>query len=288
VARATFRSSQFTPARAGHAPRSLFRAAFRYLRSGPWHDRAGPRHLRSGDVHGICLTLRSVPCPRVPAFVTRPLRSVVLSGRSPPFIPTCRFRDPFRMPLIFTAVGRARLRIRQALPGEHHSRETSVTRGEPEWARSTAERSDRLLGRPTAGKPSRLDSDGCAPPARPRPANPAMGFAGLLSGVSGAFSQHAAALLRRARVVCAVRSSPRPSFRGPPSAHGFCVRLNSGDVHSFDSRRAWHAQGVSWNRQTHSRIEVRRRHPCRRRPFSVLGRPAPSRSDRFQAVTAVY
>jgi hypothetical protein len=66
--------SRFTPARAGHAPRSLFRAAFRYLRSRALHDRAGPRHLRSGDVHGIWLTLRSVPCPRVPAFVTRPLR----------------------------------------------------------------------------------------------------------------------------------------------------------------------------------------------------------------------
>jgi hypothetical protein len=66
------------------------------------------------------------------------------------------------MPLIFTAVGRARLRIRQALPGGHHSRETSVTRGEPECARSTAERSDRLLGRPTAGKPSRLVTGGNA------------------------------------------------------------------------------------------------------------------------------
>jgi hypothetical protein len=72
--RAPRRSSRFTPARAGHAPRSLFRAAFRYLRSRALHDRAGPRHLRSGDVHGIWLTLRSVPCPRVPAFVTRPLR----------------------------------------------------------------------------------------------------------------------------------------------------------------------------------------------------------------------
>jgi hypothetical protein len=55
---------------------------------------------------------------------------MVLSGRSPPFIPTCRFRDSFRMPLIFTAVGRAFEKSDKLLPGGHNSRETSVTRGE--------------------------------------------------------------------------------------------------------------------------------------------------------------
>jgi len=94
----------------------------------------------------------------------------------------------------------------------------------------------------TAGKPSRPVSGGCAT-GETIPANPALGFAGLLSGVSGAFSQHAAALLRRARVL-----------RGPQFAAALfpwaairswvCARLKSGDVHSFDFPLDPRAQGV--------------------------------------------
>jgi len=178
------------------------------------------------------------------------------------------------MPLIFTVVGRAR--------ESENSFQASLARSELRMSRR-----DRRRNNPTGFWV--IYRGQAEPPVSGEtvPANPAMGFAGLLSGVSGAFSQHAAALLRRARVVCAVRSSPRPSFRGPPSARGFCARLISGDVHSFDPRRVPRAQGVPGT-GTRSCIEVRRRHPCRRRPFSVFGRSAPSRSDRFQAVTSVF
>jgi hypothetical protein len=61
-------------------------------------------------------------------------------------------------------------------------------------------------------------------------------------------------------------------FAGLPSARGFCGELLQ-DVRS-GSR--------------HLSIELQRRHPCRRRPFSVFGRFAPSHSERSRSSHCRY
>jgi hypothetical protein len=147
-------------------------------------------------------------------------------------------------------------------------------------ARSTAEQSDRLLGHlPRASRAAPSLGDGTGQSCH--------GLCWSSFRRVGCFFTARRGAPSSSACTCAVRSSPRPSFRGPPSARGFCARLISGDVHSFDPRRIPRAQGVPGT-GTRSCIEVRRRHPCRRRPFSVFGRSAPSRSDRFQAVTSVF
>jgi len=58
-------NSRFTPVRfAGHSPRSLFRAAFRYPSSKPYHDRAGSRSGDPATLLGFFCALRSIPCSR--------------------------------------------------------------------------------------------------------------------------------------------------------------------------------------------------------------------------------
>jgi len=66
---AIFSFIRFTPIRLGHALRSLFLAAFRYPLPNP-HMTWPESFFRSGNAPGILFTLRSVPCPRVRAFVT--------------------------------------------------------------------------------------------------------------------------------------------------------------------------------------------------------------------------
>jgi len=87
------------------ARRSATRASSNPFTTGP-HTRisfvARVVRQRSWDFR----TLRSVPRQRVPAFVMQ--RAPSLARPSPPFIPTCRYRMHIA-PLIFTAVGRARL-----------------------------------------------------------------------------------------------------------------------------------------------------------------------------------
>jgi len=98
-------------------------------------------------------------------------------------------------------------------------------------------------------------------------ANPAMGFCWLLSGVSDAVS----AARAFARCSSSNRGTPPIAaavpFAGLPSARGFSGELLQ-DVRSGSSLLS---------------IELQRRHPCRRRPFSVFGRFAPSSSERSRS-----
>jgi len=73
-----------------------------------------------------------------------------------------------------------------------------------------------------------------------RPANPAMGFCSLLSGLPDAFSQHAAARLGR-RVLAHWRTTVcRSRFHWLPSALGFCARL----------KQEMHERRVLWSSNT--------------------------------------
>jgi len=151
--------------------------------------------------------------------------------------------------------------------------------------RSTAERVRPASGSYAAGKPSRRHVGGSRS-IRRLAVRPILPWAlGLLSGVSGAFSQHAGC----ASSGTPDRSSPRPSFCRPPSARGFpcdCCRTCLRVQLDLRSRAYSGCVGLKTSRD-HSSLELRRRHPCRRRPFSVLGRSAPSESERFEAVTSV-
>jgi hypothetical protein len=74
----------------------------------------------------------------------------------------------------------------------------------------------------------------------------------------------------RARSRTAIRRSL--TFRWLPSAHGF-----------FGQLMQWTCARAHSKRVSQSSIEQQRRHPCRRRPFSVFGRFAPSRSERSRS-----
>jgi len=145
-------------------------------------------------------------------------------------------------------------------------------------ARSTTERSDRLLGRiPRASR---------APPTSIDWRRPILPWALLV-------------FLQACRVL--FHSTPRRSFvervssrtanrRGPLSVGrhplmGFtrdcCRDACSGTIHIIPC-----AQGVPGTGSIENRFA--RRHPCRRWPFSVFGRSAPGRSERFEAVTSVF
>lgn len=102
----THSPSRFTPARAGHAPRSLFRAAFRYLRWSP--GTTGPDRVIFGPATfmGLFSPFAVFPARAGPGVCDRAAPWFHWCRRaapSPPFIPTCRYRDAFRTPLIFTA-----------------------------------------------------------------------------------------------------------------------------------------------------------------------------------------
>jgi len=102
-------TSRFTPVRSGYAPRSLFRAAFRYPKAEPPHNRAGPalRRLatlahsfwqRSWD---LC-TLHSFPHLQVRAFVNRfGVYACAILRRSSPHAVI----ESQSAPLIFTIAG---------------------------------------------------------------------------------------------------------------------------------------------------------------------------------------
>jgi len=98
-------------------------------------------------------------------------------------------------------------------------------------------------------------------------ANPAMGFCWLLSGVSDAVSAARAFAPRSSSNRGTPPIAAAVPFAGLPSARGFCGELLQ-DVRSGSRLLS---------------IEQQRRHPCRRRPFSVFGRFAPSGSERSRS-----
>jgi hypothetical protein len=146
---------------------------------------------------GFWMPFAVFPAPRVPAFVTTPCDGVGAVGGVSAVHPHLPLSTSFRVPLIFTAVDRANLNSFQS---SFHSAK-----------RSTAERSDRLLGI-CRGQAEPTRAQICS--TCRRPANPAMGFAGLLSGVSGAFSQHAG-VARSSNVRTANRRGPLSVGRHP-------------------------------------------------------------------------
>jgi hypothetical protein len=188
------------------------------------------------------------------------------------------------MPLIFTAVGRVKENLRtpsrrawlhqRAWPASELRMKSAIDGGTIQPA----------SGSYTAGKPSRFVSGGCAT-GETKTGQSCHGLCwSSLRRVGCFFTARRGAPSSSACARSAVRRGPLSVGRHP--LVGFASDYRSGDVHSFDPRRVPRAQGAPGT-GTRSCIEVRRRHPCRRRPFSVLERSAPSRSERFQAVASV-
>lgn len=113
AARAAGTITVHTPVRPGHASRSLFGATFRYPNFvEPSHNRAAHPHFVRRASCAATLMGFSHPSQCSPSAgpgVCDARRSFLGAPSSPPFIPTCRYRIHIA-PLIFTAVGRARLR----------------------------------------------------------------------------------------------------------------------------------------------------------------------------------
>ena len=198
-------------------------------------------------------------------FAVFPGRGSPHFGGSSPRV-VSRFAPRTNDPLIFTG-GRSRAPSRFAEGVSKHATRHCERRD-----------ADRLLGRATAAKPSGRAIAGESMSNNPPRllcalANPAMGFLGLLSGVSDAVSAARHFVLTRSpsstRSQTAIRRSL--TFRWLPSARGFFGRLMQ-----------WMCTRAHSQRLTMS-IEQQRRHPCRRRPFSVFGRFAPSRSERSRS-----
>jgi len=99
-----------TPVRPGHASRSLFGATFRYpCFVEPFHNRAAHPHFVRRASRAATLMGFSHPSQCSPSVGPGVCDATHSFWRaSPPFIPTCRYRIHIA-PLIFTAVGRARL-----------------------------------------------------------------------------------------------------------------------------------------------------------------------------------
>jgi len=111
--------------------------------------------------------LRSVPRPRVPAFVTHICGPFNCRCASPPFIPTCRYQT-HPAPLIFTGAGRA---------------ESELLPREASFLRAT----DCGMIQPAPGCCYRGRAEPGVCLATLRPANPAMGFFGASLGLVGCF-----------------------------------------------------------------------------------------------------
>jgi hypothetical protein len=239
VRHAPLRPSRFTPVRPSHASRSLFGATFRYpCFVEPYHNRAAHPHCicradRAATLMGFSHPSQCSPsagpgvCDVTLAVCARP---------SPPFIPTCRYRIHIA-PFVFTAVRRARL--------SEFAKQTPSTRASKakSRARQTAMRLNRLLGVAAADEPSRAVSSIA-------PGQSCHGLWLLLSGLSGAFSQHVAARAansRSSRVVWLTRARStacRSFFPMLPSAHGLYVRLRERMCSKTDGTQ--HGPGLIW------------------------------------------
>jgi hypothetical protein len=233
------------------------RSATRFTK--PFHDWAGPvgAFARSGNAHGISCALRSVPWRR---------GSPHFCGSSPHAV--SRFA-PLHLsyPLIFTGAGRAFELLPQEA-GVVLMRPAFATHAPPTGFWVVLPRPSRACAFVHARPFRRLSQwmPRCVYRARAH-ANPAMGFSVLLSGVLDAVSAARAFAHARHRTQ-AHRQSPQPYLSlGCHPLVGFlanCCRTCA---------RA----------PVFSRIELQRRHPCRRRPFSVFGRFAPSHSERSRS-----
>jgi len=151
------------------------------------------------------------------------------------------------MPLIFTAVGRVKENLRtpsrrawlhqRAWPASELRMKSAIDGGTIQPA----------SGSYTAGKPSRFVSGGCAT-GETKTGQSCHGLCWSSFRRVGCFFTARRGAPSSSACRCAVRSSPRPSFRGPPSARGFYVRLSFRRRALVRSTPRPARSGCSWNR----------------------------------------
>jgi hypothetical protein len=214
-----------------------------------------PRSPRSGNAHGICCALRSVPWRR---------GSPHFCGSSPHAV--SRFA-PLHLsyPLIFTGAGRAFELLPQEGGVVKCDRLSQRARRRPasgSCCRGQAERA-RSFTRDRSGGSQWMPRCVCRACAR----QSCHGLFGSSLGRIGCrFSGTCVCLCSSSNTGTPPIAAAVP-FAWLPSARGFSGELLQ-DVRSGSSLL---------------RIELQRRHPCRRRPFSVFRRFAPSHSERSRS-----
>jgi len=236
--------SRLTPARsASHSPRSLFRAAFRYpfdrTLSQPGRIRFLYRLIRQRSWDSGCPSQFSLAAGRRISAVHPHLPLSEAFAREPADfygLPVAEYGNSF-------------------LKNEFENGTDGANDQTGFWV---------MLPR-TSRADDRSKIERCAP------ANPAMGFFELLSGVSDAFSEHASVTAARHRAVVERRQSPQPCL-SLAAIRSWVSRRPIQEVRSRSATKLFGFKSQSSNGL---------RHPCRRRPFSVFGRFAPGQSEQL-------